>query len=536
MHIKKQLLILCLFSAFFCLQAAETSTNPVLIEHRAVATPVKLTYIACAELPQNNFYEIDLKFSGKAAVTEHASHSELRLALAKKDNFCVVLKHPVSKKTTVLQVTFNAQPPTRSFGEQLPPYTDIRIYGTEKACPREIENLVLGLFAAPQPISLVAKIVSAVSATLFGAMAFGFFKKDVALEWWKDHGPVSRTRYYKKRSKHNKKQGELNAIITNLEKKKSTLEAKIDELEEAKSNCKSQLESTAATNQEQIARLTTVHQSLSAQLSQTQQKLSEAQVNFTRSQQELTAATTLFETQERALTSQISILEQQTLTTKRELAEIRTEHLRSRRSPATGTGDEGHATLNLAELAKHQFIKAKSKRSFVTLADLANQANTLESAIESWASSKHILILTYTELAANTFNVYKLLLAHREKLLHSFLLLNDAQKKAIKVTADPATDTRTLTQTETETEAILTSNIFAPNIQSSTIRPQVGPIKLIKLDESLGTTSSSQASIHQGFVDGRKSSQIRANLEALNNLTIHQINKFFDLGLEFGDA
>jgi hypothetical protein len=210
--------------------------------------------------------------------------------------------------------------------------------------------------------------------------------------------------------------------------------------------------------------------------------------------------------------------------------------LRSRRSPATGTGDEGHATLNLAELAKHQFIKAKSKRSFVTLADLANQANTLESAIESWASSKHILILTYTELAANTFNVYKLLLAHREKLLHSFLLLNDAQKKAIKVTADPATDTRTLTQTETETEAILTSNIFAPNIQSSTIRPQVGPIKLIKLDESLGTTSSSQASIHQGFVDGRKSSQIRANLEALNNLTIHQINKFFDLGLEFGDA
>ncbi|MBM3894281.1 hypothetical protein FJ366_01675 [Candidatus Dependentiae bacterium] len=528
---------LVIFYLCFAIQAAnsadEVTSTTKTIEHLIPSTEVKLFYVPCAtQLPTGNFHEIDLKLVNKTTLQELGSKSEIQQAIKERKNFIFRLKHPISGKSVVLQVTFNAQNPTRSFGVQLPPYTDVRIYGTEKHCSREIEQFALSLFVEPKTSSRNALF------SLLGLVATGIIglaAKEPLLNWWDLRKPVARSKYKEKKAALAEKISALEAQVARLEDEKEALESTMDEKIESVVT-KRAAEMTA----QKTSNLEADKQNAYSARQLAEERLIAAQRELLDLQRELE----VLDRDHKKLQATHTAQQQEVLALRRrQPVSSTTETITDESLPILGGEEESKTTEDIpvepgstltsayiATLAKEKLLAAGCKKKLVTLSNLATQPIDLTAGLTKWLTSDEILILTYSEIQKDNNAVYIFLLKNSESRFKRFLLLNDWIIPTIDIAS----------QEIVKRQAFLVHdswNKIVPMLEEDTEKkPTVAAWSMTQTSEDqefnplLWRTGS-----REGFIDGRQVSKILVDLEQLPQTIspeLQTMNKFFELGLE----
>ena len=475
------------------------SASPAIIEEVTPTNTHKFFYIPCEKLPSEGLQEIKLK-RDKITLTEDGTAKLLEKCKTTKTSGTFLVRHPISQKNFVLQITFNATQETKSPGIVLPPYTDIRIYGLDKQCPKDTEQFIVDLFTPKSQTDFYLKLVAGLGVGFIISKLTGATEK--VTNFWAEHKPSSVSQL--REDIKNLKQS-----IVDSATKVAALSQEVDDLSE--DNLK--LTNEKDQSQEARAGLTTQIDRLTSEVELQNARIVEAKASLTQKEREA------FE-----LTQKLAQANQALATSRATLAPRR--HQAAHTLGAGAHSGESDETTSLSETAKNYFFQMGANKALVTIEDLRAQTPDLNVALHAWLSSKQILILTTNEVTRDDKLIYKFLLDHKDELSKRFLILNDT------ISDDSGTETYLVNKSIFN----MKKSVSPVTIQKTgsgeerTIQWNVicGGILLSKVGEPTDHTE-------YGFVDGRLQSEIKADFE--NTLSpsaqIRKINDFFALQIVF---
>jgi len=499
------------------------SSPPAIIEKIAQTNTPKFFYIPCEKLPSEGLQEIKLK-RDKITLTEAGTAKLLEKCKKTKTGGTFLVKHPISKKDFVLQITFNATEESKSPGIVLPPYTDIRIYGIDKQCPKDTEQFIVDLFTPKSQAAFYLKFGAAIGLAFIISKLTGISENVTHYYYRLIPTALNLKLLADQVDAISVEQDALTTENDSLTKNNGKLLEDIDSQKKA---------IALITNNLQI--LTASENSQAQQIAALKEALARERATLESKKAALTENERLLDQKKRETLE----LTQRLNETSAALVSARTTTAPRRHQAAHMLGAGAHSgesekTTSLSEIAKHYFFQMRANKALVTIEDLRAQGPDLNVALDAWLPSKQILILNHTELLKNNCEVFTFLTKNRSTLYRRFLVLNDSKSKVVIRSSTPGEKP---TRGEAK-ETILVSNLLNIQIPTTETEPlfQLCTLKSTHdLEDNDFDLLFSDKPLDHGFVDGRLQSEIKADFENLHSASpqIREINDFFELQIVF---